>query len=202
MEGVASASGSMSSIYLVLDMQNDLVSADGPNGAGPLGEQVRERDVVRRTADAIASARAAGMRIGYVRVGFSPDYRECPAGSPVFGSAPHAGLFRLGGWGAEIHDALQPCPEDLMVVKHRVSPFYSTTLAAQLSALGIGRIYCSGVSTQAVVQATVRDAHDRDFEILVLEDCCAAHSAQEHRNSIGSIARFCTVVQSSDVAFT
>lgn len=190
-----------SSIYLVLDMQNDLVSADGPNGSGPMGEQVRERQIVARTAEAIARARAAGVRIGYVRVGFSPDYRECPAGSPVFGGAPKAGLFKLGGWGAQIHDALKPLPEDVMVVKHRVSPFYSTTLEAQLRALNIGRIYCSGVSTQAVVQATVRDAHDRDLEVVVLEDCCAAHSAQEHWNSIGSIGRFCTVAQSADVVF-
>lgn len=198
---MAGASAATNSIYLVLDMQNDLVSVDGPNGGSPLGEQVRERQIVARTADAIARARAAGMRIGYVRVGFSPDYRECPKASPVFGGAPKAGLFKLGDWGAEIHDALTPLPEDVMVLKHRVSPFYSTTLEAQLRALNIGRIYCSGVSTQAVVQATVRDAHDRDFEVVVLEDCCAAHSAQEHMNSIGSIGRFCTVVQSADAVF-
>lgn len=190
------------SIYLVLDMQNDLVSVHGPNGKSALGEQVQGRNVVQRTSHAIARARAAGVRIGFVRVGFSPDYRECPVKSPVFGGAPGAGLFRLGGWGAEIHEALKPLPEDISVIKHRVSPFFSTSLAAQLSALNVGRIYCSGVSTQAVVQATVRDAHDRDFEVLVLEDCCAAHSAQEHQNSIGSIGRFCTVVRSSDVMFS
>jgi nicotinamidase-related amidase len=60
----------------------------------------------------------------------------------------------------------------------------------------IERIYCSGVSTQAVVQATVRDAHDRDFDVVVLEDCCASPSLQEHENSMGSIARFCTSINS------
>lgn len=190
------------SVYLVLDMQNDLVSADGVNGGTPLGEQVRMRDVVARTADAIARARRAGVRIGFVRVGFSAGYHECPENSPVFGGAAAAGLFRLGSWGAEVHEALAPQPGDLAVVKHRVSPFYSTTLSAQLSALRTQRIYCSGVSTQAVVQATVRDAHDRDLEVVLLEDCCAAHSAQEHENSIGSIARFCTVAQSTGAAFS
>ena len=71
----------------------------------------------------------------------------------------------------------------------------------QLRAQGIRRIYCSGVSTQAVVQATVRDGHDRDYEMIVLEDCCAAHSAEEHANSIGSLKRFCTVTTSAEVAF-
>ncbi|GAA4341436.1 cysteine hydrolase [Pigmentiphaga soli] len=191
----------MKSIYLVLDMQNDLVHPDGPNGKSPMGEQVRARDVVAKTAAAIARARQAGVAVGFVRVGFSPDYHECPTGSQVFSAAPKAGLFKLGGWGTEIHPDLPQQPGDVQVTKHRVSPFYSTTLEVQLRALGIGRIYCSGVSTQAVVQATVRDAHDRDYDVVVLEDCCAAHSAQEHQNSIGSIGRFCRVVQSGDVDF-
>jgi nicotinamidase-related amidase len=53
-----------------------------------------------------------------------------------------------------------------------------------------------------VVQATVRDAHDRDFDVVVLEDCCAAHSAQEHANSIQSLGRFCRVVDSSAPDFS
>ncbi len=191
----------MKSVYLVLDMQNDLVATDGPNGKGPLGEEVRRRGIIGKTAAAIAKARAAKIAVGFVRVGFSEGYPECPSGSPVFSGAPKAGLFKLGGWGTEIHADLSQQTGDIQVVKHRVSPFYSTTLMAQLRAQRIERIYCSGVSTQAVVQATVRDGHDRDFEMVVLEDCCAAHSAQEHENSIGSIGRFCRIVASTAVDF-
>ncbi|RYY55074.1 MAG: cysteine hydrolase [Comamonadaceae bacterium] len=191
----------MKSIYLVLDMQNDLVHADGPNGKSPLGEQVRARKVVENTAAALAKARQAGIAVGFVRVGFSQGYPECPPASPVFGGAPKAGLFQLGQWGTAIHEALQEKSGDVQVVKHRVSPFYSTTLMAQLRAQGITRIYCSGVSTQAVVQATVRDGHDRDFEMIVLEDGCCAHSEQEHANSMGSLGRFCKVTTSAEVEF-
>ncbi len=191
----------MKAIYLVLDMQNDLVHVDGPNGKSPMGEQVRARQILAHTATAMEKARAAGVAVGFVRVGFSPEYQECPKASPVFGGAPAAGLFKLGGWGTEIHPSLTQLPGDVQVVKHRVSPFYSTTLEAQLRAGGYTRIYCSGVSTQAVVQATVRDAHDRDYEVYVIEDACAAHSEEEHRNSMGSIARFCKVVTSANVDF-
>ena len=48
----------MNSIYLVLDMQNDLVSADGPNGKSPLGDQVRGRGIIGKTAAAVDSAAA------------------------------------------------------------------------------------------------------------------------------------------------
>jgi len=191
----------MKSIYLVLDMQNDLVHVDGPNGKSPLGEQVRTRQVLENTATALAKARAAGIAVGFVRVGFSSDYHECPKNSPVFGGAPKAGLFKLDAFGTEIHPTLEQRPGDVQVVKHRVSPFYSTTLAAQLSAQGIQRIYCSGVSTQAVVQATVRDAHDRDFDVIVIEDACCAHSEEEHKNSMQSIARFCRIVSTEALNF-
>jgi nicotinamidase-related amidase len=192
----------MKTLYLVLDMQNDLVHPDGPSGKGPLGQEVAARGIVVRTADAIAKARAAGARVGFVRVGFSPDYRECPQRSAVFAPARQHGLFKLGGWGTQIHPQLGETDGDVQVVKHRVSPFYSTTLEVQLRALGIERLVCSGVSTQAVVQATVRDAHDRDYDVVVLEDCCAAATADEHRNSLASIGRFCRVEDSTRFDFT
>lgn len=188
-------------LYLVLDMQNDLVHDDGPNGKGPLGEQVRERQLISKTAAAIAKARAAGILVGFVRVGFSAGYPECPPNSQVFSAAPQHGLFQLGGWGTEIHPDLEQREGDIQVVKHRVSPFYSTTLEAQLRARNVTRLYCSGVSTQAVVQATVRDAHDRDLEVILLEDLCGAHTIEEHRNSIQSIARFCKTETSDTVVF-
>lgn len=191
----------MKSIYLILDMQNDLVHLDGPNGQSPLGEQVRGRRVLANTANALQKARAAGVAVGFVRTGFSADYHECPKNSPLFSGASKAGLFRLGSWGTEIHPDLPQQPGDVQVTKHRVSPFYSTTLVAQLSALGIERIYCSGVSTQAVVQATVRDGHDRDFEMIVIEDCCCAHSAEEHAHSIGSLALFSQISRFDTVDF-
>ena len=57
------------SVYLVLDMQNDLVHEDGPSGPGPLGKQVRERELILRTAAAIAKARKAEILVGFVESG-------------------------------------------------------------------------------------------------------------------------------------
>lgn len=189
------------SIYLVLDMQNDLVHADGPNGKSPLGAQVQKRQLIAKTAQAIKKAREAGILVGFVRVGFTAGYPECPPASPIFSGAPAAGLFKLGAWGTEIHPELEQREGDIQVAKHRVSPFYSTGLEAALRARNITRIYCSGVSTQAVVQATVRDGHDRDYEMIVLEDASCAHSDEEHANSMGSIARFCKVEKTDTVIF-
>ncbi len=170
----------MSSIYLVLDMMNDLVHADGPNGKAAYGTQVRERGIIENTRRAIDKARAANLPIGFVRVGFSPDYRECPANSPIFSGARKNGVFKLGTWGTQTHPDLGQQASDFDIVKHRVSPFYGTNLEVILRTHGVRRIYCSGISTNAVVQAIVREGHDRDYEMVVLEDACCGLSREEH----------------------
>ena len=189
------------SIYLVLDMMNDLVHADGVNGKAAYGEQVRGRRVLENTRTAIVKARAAGVPIGFVRVGFSPDYRECPPNSPIFSGARKNNIFQLGTWGTETHPDLGQQSSDFDIVKHRVSPFYATSLEAILRARGIRRIYCSGISTNAVVQATVREGHDRDYEIVVLEDGCCALSTEEHDHALGGLRRFCQITTSGEVSF-
>ena len=189
------------SVYLVLDMENDLVHVDGPNGKAPYGEQARARRIVENTRLALNKARAAGLRVGFVRVGFSPDYRECPANSPIFSGARKSGIFKLGEWGAQVHPDLGVQPGDFVIVKHRVSPFHGTTLDLILRTHDVRRIYCSGISTNAVVQAAVREGHDRDYEMVLLEDCCCALSAEEHESAIKLLQRFCKVTKSEDVAF-
>ncbi|MFC4312614.1 cysteine hydrolase family protein [Steroidobacter flavus] len=191
----------MSSIYLVLDMMNDLVHADGPNGKAAYGEQVRARRIIENTRRAIDKARAAKLPIGFVRVGFSPDYRECPANSPIFSGARKNGVFKLGTWGTETHPDLGQQASDFDIVKHRVSPFYGTNLEVILRTHGVRRIYCSGISTNAVVQAIVREGHDRDYEMIVLEDACCGLSTEEHEGAIKSFQRFCKLSSSTEVAF-
>lgn len=189
------------SVYLVMDMENDLVNADSPNCQAAYHAQLEQRKVIENTQRAIAKARAAGIKIGFVRVGFSEDYREVFAGSPIFSGAKKNGLLKLNQWGTEVHPELDRRAEDFDIVKHRVSPFYSTTLEAVLRANRVSRIYCSGVSTNAVVQAMVRDGHDRDYEIIVIEDACCAPSAEEHALAVNSFKRFCKLTTSDVVEF-
>ncbi|MFC0218826.1 cysteine hydrolase family protein [Pseudochelatococcus lubricantis] len=184
-------------ILLVMDMINDLVHPDGA-GARTYVPRCRERDVYRNTAHAIARAREAGIRIGYVRVGFSPDYRECPPASPVFSRARDNGLFKLGTWGTEVYADFAPQDGDADIVKHRVSPFYGTPLEPLLSAQGIRRLLLTGVSTNGVVQAAAREGHDRDFHCVVLEDCCAGATDDEHAFALAGVRRFADVTTAAE----
>jgi nicotinamidase-related amidase len=188
-------------IFLVMDMMNDLVADNGFN-AQTYGAQVKERGVLENTAAAIAAARQAGARIGYVRVGFSSDYREAPANSPIFSGARKNGIFQLGTWGTEVHAALAPRPEDFDIVKHRVSPFYATSLEPILRANGVERIVMCGVSTNGVVHSGAREAHDRDYEVVILEDCCAGVTADEHMHAVACMGRYGTIVNGVEFDWT
>ncbi len=187
-------------LFLVMDMMNDIVAEDGFN-AQTYGVQVKRRDVLANTAKAIARARAAGVKVAYVRVGFSSDYRECPPASPIFSGARANGIFQLGTRGTEVHPMLAPEPGDFDIVKHRVSPFYGTSLEPILRANGIERVVLCGVSTNGVVHSGARDAHDRDYEVVILEDCCAGVTADEHDHAVACLGRYAKILASTEFDF-
>lgn len=184
-------------LFLVMDMMNDLVAEDGFS-AQTYGLEVRERGVLENARAAIATARAAGALVGYVRVGFSADYREAPESSPIFSGARKNGIFQLGTWGTEVHSALAPEPGDFDIVKHRVSPFYATSLEAILRAHRVERIVMCGVSTNGVVHSGAREAHDRDYDVVIFEDCCAGVSPDEHRHALACLGRYARIVTSAE----
>jgi nicotinamidase-related amidase len=184
-------------LFLVMDMMNDLVAEDGFSGA-TYGAQVRGRRVLENTRAAIAAARAAGARVGYVRVCFSADYREAPESSPIFSGARKNGIFKKGTPGTEVHPAIAPEEGDFDIVKHRVSPFYATSLEPILRANRIERIVMCGVSTNGVVHSGAREAHDRDYEVVILEDCCAGATADEHMHALACLDRYARIVKSNE----
>jgi nicotinamidase-related amidase len=188
------------SLFLVMDMMNDLVDENGFSKAS-YGVQVKERGVLEKTAAAIAAARQAGVGIGYVRVGFSPDYREAPVASPIFSGARKNGIFQFDTWGTEVHPALAPQAGDFDIRKHRVSPFYGTSLEPILRANGIERLVLCGVSTNGVVHSGARDGHDRDYECVILEDCCAGVTPEEHEHALACLGRYAQIVSSKAFDF-
>ena len=188
-------------LFLVLDMINDLIHEDGPNGKKGYGPILERRNVINNTATAIAKARAASVLIGYVRVGFSPDYREVASNSGLFMGVKNAGLFKLGTWGTEVHPKLVPKPDDFDIIKHRVSPFYATTLEPILGANQITRLVLCGVSTTGAVLSAAKDGHDRDYDITILDDCSAALTDEQHKATLEMVSRFATITTASEITF-
>ena len=138
--------------------------------------------VLERAAAAIAIARERGATVGYVRVAFTPeDLENVPETSRMAPLAAAAGA-RLDAGSPEtaVHERVAPREGDIVVRKTRVGAFSTTDLAEQLSAKGIDTIVLAGISTSGVVLSTVRDAHDRDYRVLVLADASADPKPEVH----------------------
>jgi nicotinamidase-related amidase len=137
-----------------------------------------------------------GTRVGpivYVRVGFSEDYSDQPKKSPLFGKADEFGALKLGTWATEFHESLDVQESDAIITKHRVSPFYGTNLDTILKKAHVANVYLAGVSTDLVVEAAARDAHDRDYQVHVLADCCVAANETDHENALATIKKIAEV---------
>jgi biuret amidohydrolase len=150
--------------------------------------------MIGRVNEALAISREKAWLTILVKVGLAPGYVNQPKGSPIFGAADKAGVLELGTKGTEFHPALRADCADLVVVKPRVSAFYATDLEAALRARKIERLVLGGVSTAWAVEAAARDAHDRDYQVVVVEDICAAATPEQHASSMALLRRIAEVV--------
>ncbi|MCP9772846.1 cysteine hydrolase [Synechococcus sp. Tobar12-5m-g] len=188
----------MRTALVLIDLINDITH---PAGAMPTcAAEVERRGVLEAANRALALARRQGWPTMLVKVGFSAGYPELPVHAPIFARARELGALRLGQWGTEFHAELAVEPSDLVLVKHRLSPFHGTALAVMLRAAGIERLLLGGVSTAWALQAAAREGHDRDHRIVLVEDACAAATRDEHERSIEQLSRLATVVRSADLA--
>ncbi|MGH7298119.1 MAG: cysteine hydrolase family protein [Polyangiaceae bacterium] len=159
------------SALLVMDYQTSIV--DG---------LAADRDaLLARTASLLGAARAAGMRVVYVVIGFRDGYPEVSASNPIFGAIRGTGRFVDGSPGSEVHSAVAPAAGDVVVTKRRVSGFAGCDLEMVLRAGGITTLVLAGIATSGVVLSTVRQAADLDFAMVIVEDCCADRDAEVHR---------------------
>lgn len=147
-----------------------------------LGSLVDADSLLARTSEAIKVVRRNGARVGYVRVGFDDaDYASVPPHSrmaPVVaavGKALHADAPATA-----VHAHVAPEPGDIVVRKTRIGAFSTTDLDDRLRAQGIIQIILAGLTTSGVVLSTVRDAHDRDYQVFVLADAMADHDPDVH----------------------
>ena len=107
-----------------------------------------------------------------------------------------AGDFAPGSWGNATVDALQPV--DAAIEKVAYSAFFMSRLEWVIRKLGITRLLVAGIVTNGGVASTVRDAHVRDIESVVLEDGCAAFTPQTHKTAIDAlrpIVRVATIAE-------
>jgi nicotinamidase-related amidase len=179
---------------VVIDMQRDFVE---PGGFGEaLGNDVTPLQAViapcRRMLDI---ARTTDMFVIHTREGHAPDLGDCPPSKRTRGrgkitigdEGPMGRLLVRGQRGHEIVPELAPVAGEAVVDKPGKGAFFATDLDHILHNRGIKSLIVCGVTTEVCVTTTVREANDRGYECVVLQDCVGSYFPQFQRAALDMI---------------
>jgi nicotinamidase-related amidase len=148
---------------------------------------------------AVNAARSAGVPVIYVRVAFRAGAPEVNDRNRIFSSLATYGGMNIDDPGAEIHPAVVPRPEDIVVVKKRVSVFTGSDLEIILRSLDVTALVLTGIATSGVVLSTLRQAVDLDYSVTVLRDGCADADPEVHRVLLDKVfSRQATVLMTDE----
>ena len=167
---------------VVIDMQRDFIEAGGfgqmlGNDVSPLAE------IVPDVAALIALFRAKNWPVIHTRESHRPDLSDCPPSKRLRGkpalrigdTGPMGRILVRGEPGCEIISACAPEPGELVIDKPGKGMFYATGLDAILKQQGITHLVFAGVTTEVCVQTSMREANDRGYECLLVENATASY---------------------------
>ncbi len=183
---------------LVMHCQNDIVDPDGLyNDSGAFAE-VERQNVLKKIAAVLEKARVEDMMVVFVNNAFSKGYPELKGNTlPICDAARCSNSFLEGTWGVENPDVIKPTGKDIVLRNYNTSSFSYTNLDQMLRAAGIERLYLAGVATNFVVESTARYGSELNYEIRVLEDCCASWTAEMHEFAIKNTLPQFAIIESS-----
>jgi nicotinamidase-related amidase len=167
---------------VVIDMQRDFVE---PGGFGSsLGNDVALlHSAIAPIANLLDAWRAHGWPIVHTRESHQPDLSDCPPAKRLRGApslrigdpGPMGRLLIRGEPGTDIIPALTPQAGELVIDKPGKGMFWSTGLHAMLQAQGITHLVFTGVTTEVCVQTSMREANDRGYDCLLVEDATESY---------------------------
>jgi nicotinamidase-related amidase len=167
---------------VVIDMQRDFIEHGGFGAA--LGNDVdRLRPIIPNVAAAISACRRYGVPVIHTREGHQSDLSDCPPAKRLRGKpglrigdpGKMGRILILGEPGNDIIPELAPLPTEIVIDKPGKGAFYGTPLDRLLHQHKITHLAFAGVTTEVCVQTTMREANDRGYECLLLEDCTESY---------------------------
>ncbi len=182
-----------STALVVIDMQRDFLE---PGGFGELlGNDVSLlRTTIEPTRRVLAAARAAGLFVVHTREGHRTDLSDCPpakltrGGKTFIGTdGPMGRILVRGEAGHDIVPELAPIAGEPVLDKPGKGAFHATDLDQLLRTRGVRTLLVCGVTTEVCVHTTVREANDRGYECVVLEDCVGSYFPEFQRVGIAMI---------------
>jgi nicotinamidase-related amidase len=172
---------------LIIDMQRDFLESGGFGEM--LGNDVSQlRRTIEPNQKLLAAWRAAGLPVLHTREGHRPDLADLPPAKKIRGrsattigdAGPMGRILVRGEAGHDIIPELYPAPGEPVIDKPGKGAFHATDLHAILQHKDVKQLVVTGVTTEVCVNTTVREANDRGYDCLVLEDCCGSYFPEFH----------------------
>jgi biuret amidohydrolase len=186
---------------LSIDLIKEIVHPDGKLSGKGYSDYAFRHNTLSNIREVYAKARTSKLLLVHVKLGYSSSYSEHSADSLLLGGAKSFRALQLDSWGTEFVEAAMPEEGESVIIKHRISAFYGTNLEILLRAHAIDEIYIVGVATDLAVESAARDAHDRDYSVTVISDCCVAASDADHLNSCKTLKKISNVVTIDECVF-
>ena len=188
---------------LLIDMCNDFIHPDGKTATRGRRPLDHARRVIGPMQRLLHSARENGVAVVHVQHTTLPGHAS---DSGPWLDARTRATFSVtdicmdGTWGQQIIDELTPTEDDVVVKKYRYSGFAGTNLDLVLRSSGIKTVVCAGVSTNACVEATAREAFSADYYVVLPEDACGSWSEELHDATLATAGhRYGTVCHSKEL---
>ena len=140
-----------------------------------------DRGVVGKVVEVQEAARNAGVMICYCATVFRLGYPEIGQRNKTFSQRKASGQIAIPDPLDVIHPSVHPQEGEIVVGKHRVNALYGTGLDVALRANDIRDLIILGYATSGVVLSTVRYGADLDYNLIVVEDCCADADDDVHQ---------------------
>jgi nicotinamidase-related amidase len=161
---------------VVIDLQRGIVGFPAEPHPGT--------EVVANAARLAAAFRAAGGTVVLVHVTPSQDGKD---GLRPITDAPAPGRGQMPPDWAEFAPEMTPQPGDIVITKRQWGAFYGTELDLQLRRRGVDTIVLCGIATDMGVESTARDAFERAYQQIFVEDAMAARGAAQHAHTTTSV---------------
>ncbi len=167
---------------VIIDMQRDFVYPGG-FGAALGNDTSLLLKAVPPTKNILEAARMAGLHVIHTREGHRPDLSDLWSTKKARGklkttigdAGPMGRILVRGERGHDIIDELKPIAGEPVIDKPGKGAFYATDFDEILRCRDIRQLIVCGVTTEVCVNTTIREANDRGYDCLVLEDCVASY---------------------------